>query len=138
MTKESFLLDTLEYYSMDVKRRCTNGLFCRYSPISIGKTYKESAGCGIGRKLKRSVAEELDKCGACSIREVIIDYPILFELSPKWMQKMEKEFLTAIQTLHDRYQNWNKRRGLSKIGRKFVREIIGEFNLNKELFKKYI
>src|SRR4051812_25883876 len=64
MTQKEFLLDTLEYYTTDVNRRCVSTHdACFYSAINAGKE-GISDGCAIGRHLpSEEVKLQLDGKG---------------------------------------------------------------------------
>lgn len=135
MTPEEFLLDTLEYYCQNPKRRCTaeNGSLCQYDPIKLHRG--DTEGCAIGRKLSK-IAREKYGIQNCSIDE-IFDSPELKEMAPEWMQEMNIEFLVSMQKLHDDRNNWHSE-GLSPEGIRLIHFIIDRYGLSKGKFLKYI
>lgn len=139
MTQEEYLLDTLEYYSVDpINRRCISEsieIGCRYSPVTIKKEGL-SEGCGIGRKLSPEAALEWDKLGTTTIYRIFLR-PEMKVLAPEWMQEMDVDFLSDIQRLHDVSYNWCDK-GLSNYGKASLVSIIISYELNKELFSKYL
>lgn len=126
-TKEEFLVDMLDYYTVDpINRRAFDREleYCVYYPI------EQSEGCAIGRCLPKELTMKM---------QGTIDYIIDNELCnlPEWMTNLGADFLQKVQELHDRKHNW-KETGLSKKGIKNLRTIIKKFGLNPELFTKYL
>lgn len=137
MNKEEFLLDMLDYYTVDPEgRRCRSEAGYYYSPETIGKTTSE--GCAIGRKLDREFANKLDEeyHGGVSIsNQLLKDHPNF----PEYMYKFDINFLRMCQELHDRKYNWDfDFTGLSTVGKTLVKDIIERFNLDKSKFEKYL
>ncbi len=136
MNKEEFLLDMLDYYTVDPEgRRCNSEAGCYYSPETIGKTTSE--GCAIGRKLNTDFANRLDEewDGGIGISEIINDYPDF----PDYMYDFDINFLSECQELHDMPYNWDFNSiGLSTVGKKLVERMIEKFNLDKSKFEKYL
>lgn len=137
MTKEAFLLDGLEYYSVDPgKRRCLNSTIavgsnrCKYSPKSIDLSTSE--GCMIGRKLEPALALEWDKIynamGIISIPEKTI---------PCWMLSLGRLFLSSCQDLHDCSGNWTET-GLSSEGAQKLFHLIKDHHLDITQFQKFL
>lgn len=121
MTREEFLLDTIQYYSEDVSRRCVQGNKCTYS----GKTLdKNSDGCAIGRWLPEEVKLDVDAIG-----DVPVTKEVVFEKLPDWMKEFGKSFLLDIQDLHDYNNLWNSS-GLNDQGKSKVNYIITNYELN--------
>lgn len=91
---------------------------CLYSPS------QKSPGCAIGRKISKELADKLDKCvdSAVDNDEIFVELP--FEL-----KKLGKEFLFAIQSLHDDENYWTET-GLSECGKKRVENILEKINDN--------
>jgi hypothetical protein len=88
-TKEEFLQDNLNYFWGKPERLSLNYLNeCVYTPEG------ESEGCAIGRHISLKLAKKLDNIGGASNFTA-------FNLLPKWMQKLEQDFLVAMQDLHD-------------------------------------
>lgn len=127
MTRERLLLSTIKYYGENPKeRRCVNGTGgCKYSPINAGKPF--SKGCGIGRFLKPKVQILFDKEMNTFINN-ILDKPEYATMVPIWMQKMNVDFLTLIQLLHDNVEYWSTN-GLTAVGVERVNAIIKQFEL---------
>ena len=138
MTKEEFLLDMLDYYTVDPEgRRCSNSeTGCYYSPETIGKTASE--GCAIGRKLDREFANRLDEEyheGVSISNQLLKDHPNF----PEYMYKFDMNFLCMCQELHDMKYNWDFNfTGLSTVGKNLVKVIIQKFDLDKSKFEKYL
>lgn len=136
MTKEEFLLDMLDYYTVDPEgRRCNSEAGCYYSPETIGKTTSE--GCAIGRKLDREFANRLDEewDGGISVQDIIKTYPDF----PEYMYEFDINFLSECQELHDMPYNWDfDFTGLSTVGKKSVESMIQKFDLDKSKFEKYL
>lgn len=123
MTKEEFLLDTIQHYNST--NRCVDGS-CAYSPISFGLE-GVSKGCAIGRMLDPLHARLLDLHNLdYGVINAMKDFPEYF---PEWMKQMDKTFLSAIQDLHDDEYYWDTK-GLSEEGRKKVLSMILDYNLN--------
>lgn len=138
MTKEEFLLDTLEYYSGHLERRCEADGVCKYSPKAVNKQGK-TEGCAIGRHLSEEGKLAFDNLPLNGITHIRQDYPVTFaKYAPLWMQEMDTFYLSAIQALHDSDDNWTDK-GLSYYGKREVKTIIENFSLsNPEQFDKYL
>lgn len=133
MTKEEFLLDMLDYYIVDPEgRRCNSEAGCYYSPETIGK--ETSEGCAIGRKLDRVLANDLDSGGmSLCISDAISEYTVF----PDYMYKLPIAFLSAIQVLHDKKENWDfENTGLSMQGVAEVVRIVKTYGLDLSKFNK--
>lgn len=123
-----FLVDTIAYYSKDVKRRCTSGITCAYSPKSVGKE-GISEGCAIGRhmtpanQVKADAYAEFNNSSVDKIDEKLI---------PKKLINLGIPFLVQMQRLHDASQNWDED-GLTVIGKQKVGDIVEEFGLDNHL-----
>jgi hypothetical protein len=96
-------------------RSSNNG--CFYNPP---KDKPNSIGCAIGMYLPIKTAKVLDN-DTSNITN-ILDTPKLSKLLPKWMQKMNGDFLQKIQSLHDYSDYWDDK-GLTKYGKTEVNEI---------------
>lgn len=131
MTKKEMMIqmlkDVLDQFGPDPKTyRCIakNGN-CLYNPPKGSL----SAGCAIGMYIiNTSTAKKMDKQGS-------IPY-VSRNLLPKWMQKVDINFLTDIQDLHDTTNNWNTI-GLSEYGKNSVRSIADHYDL-KNFKHKYL
>lgn len=128
-TKEEFFLDMLEFYTQDTDRRCVdeNG-HCFYY-------VKGKKGCAIGRFLNSKIAQGFDK------EELHIRYIINHTLAgiPAWMFNFGANFLRQIQILHDENMYWDlKNKTLSDDGKRKVKDILKEYDISEEKFKKYI
>lgn len=137
MTKEQFLQDTIDYYSVDPEnRRCINGTTCAYSPANANKEGK-SEGCAIGRHLSPEVQTKFDKGINCTPLNLtifaIMNNQEARKLLPEWMQKMDASFLSDVQCLHDINTYWDSN-ALSNKGKERVNTIIAEHKLSTELF----
>jgi hypothetical protein len=134
---EEFLLDTLEYYSADVNRRCTDSanLFsgCKYSPFNVGKV-GVSEGCAIGRHMTPKNQKLADGCKNANIGYIFKTNP---KLIPSKLRSLGVEFLTRVQRLHDSDENWCKD-GISRKGAIYVKSMVNEFNLSPDKFRKYL
>lgn len=136
MTQTELLLDALEYYTVDpVGRRCVNSEgTCRYSPYSLNKE-ETSQGCLIGRLLSPELAKKIDdEIGDINIDSLISGYDYAL---PEYMNIDNARFLRACQDLHDGRGNWTPTE-LSEVGKSKVSDIIKEYNLDKELFSKFL
>ena len=102
MTKEEFLIDTLEYYTTDTSRRCIqpNGN-CYYNPKNAKGTKGE--GCAIGRHLpedlkqKLDTASELDGCISVNMLFGEKRFAKLLSEVPLPIKALGKDFLCQIQ-----------------------------------------
>lgn len=129
MTKEEYLQSTINYYSEDtVYRRCQNLITgkCCYSPEHANKL--QSEGCAIGRYLT-SEDEKGTWDNVNLTLEELVNSTDRNKYMPPWMRDMPIEYLTAIQSLHDRDENWNLT-GLSITGKITVNNIINKYELN--------
>lgn len=137
MTREEFLLDMLEYYTVNSTRRCidTAGC-CSYSAIS-----KYTEGCAIGRLLDKEDAQVLQENPfyGSSINELWDNYhEEIIKILPDWMMKLGREFLKSVQDLHDESDYWTSP-GLSKYGKTFLLEnILIKYELNIIKFNKFL
>ncbi len=113
MTKKELLDSTIEYYSEDVNRRCTNGDACYYNPVSLGKE-GISQGCAIGRWMLPSIRKRADGYG--------LVHALPSHFIPDSLSKLPMSYLADIQTLHDKGEFWNKS-GLSKAGTRYVKTL---------------
>jgi len=133
MNKEEFLLDMLDYYTVDPEgRRCRNNKECVYSSKSISKTSSE--GCAIGRHLNPDLAKQLDED---TIGDIIDVFSMRKEYLPDWMQIMGKEFLSSCQTLHDSNRYWTDKE-LTHEGRRQLKFIVMQYDLDLSKFKRYL
>lgn len=124
MTELELLNDTIAYYSVDpVNRRCYNSIngACAYSPKTINKVGL-SNGCAIGRHLRPEVQKRFDTTSQLSTIGRIISDDENKKLLPEWMQKMNVDFLTDIQNLHDLDIYWDEN-GLTESGKFAVKYI---------------
>lgn len=97
---------------------------CTYYPNL--KLSPKSIGCAIGIYLNWKTAKELDNLEQTSIH-CILDNKHKTIL-PLWMQKMNKNFLSDIQALHDDEYHWNSE-GLAENGKRYIKTICDKFNL---------
>lgn len=118
------LEETVQYYSKNpVERRCKVEGNCSYSPKTVGKT--KSSGCAIGRKLKPSVREEIDRRypNGASVDDCA------WQFIPENLKELGKAFLKKVQNLHDNDYYWMEH-NISESGKVFVDNIKQQFNLN--------
>ena len=122
------LNETIAYYSENpTERRCVaKSGGCFYSPKSAGKPNSE--GCAIGRLLSPNKKEQLDNEDSA---DTSVDF--MFDYLPKKVQSHGKQFLSALQQLHDGGEDnglkyWSEK-GLTEDGLKKVQEIKDLFNL---------
>lgn len=129
MTKEEFLIDTINHYNST--NRCeSSDRACKYSPITIDK--KETEGCAIGRHLDPDLAYQIDKeleRKNNAIENVMDRYSL-----PEWMIQLGKDFLSRVQLLHDYTSNWDTQ-GLSERGWDKVKSICYDFDIDFELIE---
>jgi hypothetical protein len=133
--REAFLLDTLDYYTVDpIVRRCVPNEIgrCRYTPEALGKTLEQSEGCAIGRKIPRELAIEFDAKNYSGVFEGKV-----FCLLPEELQTLGRDFLTSIQQLHDDEFYWTPK-SLSRFGVMKLRDIIDYYKLEANKFQKYL
>lgn len=131
MTREEFLLDTLEYYSQDPSRRCfhTETRICYYSPVNADNPNSE--GCAIGRWLSPDLQLKLDDETYPGV-----DIDDVFEQLPDNLQQLGQSFLASVQFLHDS-NSWREG-GVINYNIERLKKIIQEYELNYEKFKKYM
>lgn len=127
MTKEEFLQSTLDYYGANpiARRNIAVGGTCKYQPLK-----ETSEGCAIGRFMPKDKSYR-DYCDSYGSITEILNIEWLVERLPEWMRKMDLQFLSDIQKLHDSplYEYWNAK-GLTKDGKEYVNYIIVEYELN--------
>lgn len=137
MTKEEFLLDMLDYYTVDPEgRRCRNDSNCWYSPETIDK--KTSEGCAIGRCLDKDNAISIDRDFelGVGIKDLIDDKDVRI---PDYMYDLGYNFLDRCQSLHDKNDNWDFTNiSLSSKGQIELADMINKFDLDKSKFEKYL
>lgn len=137
MTKDEFLLDMLDYYTVDPEgRRCKQDYDCFYSPDTINKPTSE--GCAIGRKLDKENADSIDRDfeDGVSIQELIEDEDSRI---PQYMYELGYNFLNSCQSLHDKNDNWDfTNMFLSSKGQTELADMINKFDLDKSKFEKYL
>jgi len=137
MNKEEFLLDMLDYYTVDPEgRRCRNDGNCWYSPETANKPTSE--GCAIGRKLDRNVANLIDKehCLGIGISSLMDETD---NDLPDFMYELGCSFLEACQSIHDKDDNWDfANMCLTNEGRLNVLDTVERFDLDKSKFEKYL
>ena len=129
---KNMLNDVVEHFSSNpckLRSRSKIGT-CLYNPPSY-KT--ESIGCAIGMYISKEDAMYLDIHGGTieSVFNVYEDLSYNEELwykLPKWMQKMDPNFLSEIQNLHDVDENWTNTT-ISEKGEGVVLSIIKTYNL---------
>jgi hypothetical protein len=130
MTRLEFLESTIKYYVENPQRRCNKDGTCFYSPASVGKE-GISGGCAIGRFIDPDLALELDaevKPGFGLGITGVIRRQEYKERLPKWMQKMNIDFLEDVQSLHDDGIYWNDW-GLTDAGKRKVDSIKKNYKL---------
>lgn len=134
MNKEEFLLDMLDYYTVDPEnRRCQIEGECKYSPETLHLSTSE--GCAIGRHVTKEAALYLDN-EYVSVNNIFARSSYL-KLLPEWLSDLGVDFLKHCQNLHDHNNHWNNK-GLTHVGKEAVEMIIKEFNLDKSKFEKYL
>jgi len=131
MTPTEFLIDLLEYYTVDPKKRINKSDSCKYAPI-----LSTSDGCALGRYLPLAIAQQWDILGE-DIMDLCNRYntpPILKNLSHNF-----PGFLSDCQLLHDTSINWDDK-GLTIAGKDFIRYIcrIKSYNLDISDFTRWL
>lgn len=124
MTRQEFLQDLLDYYTVDpIKRRCMNEAGkCFYTPIS---TFTD--GCAIGRHLDKELQHEFDNDG---VPKSVSEFSVFHKL-PQWMKDLGQDFLLECQILHDRNQVWrNYINGDMILVRSKIKECFISFNID--------
>lgn len=131
MTREEFLLDTLEYYSQDPSRRCfhTETRICYYSPVNADNPNSE--GCAIGRWLSPDLQLKLDNESYPGINTDDV-----FEQLPDNLQQLGQSFLSSVQSLHDG-NSWCQG-GVINSNIYNLKRIIQNYELDYKKFEKYI
>lgn len=143
MTQLEYLLDTLEYYSVDPEKRRSFILIepgrqsCKYAPVK-----ETSEGCAIGRKLIGTTEQKQawDKSYA-SYMGIVGTYlgPIndVVDIRPEWMKDMSMNFLQELQRFHDNKSNWADV-GLTREGKYNLKSILEEYAIPVYPFEKYL
>lgn len=134
MTKEKFLLDTLQYFTAHPSRRCMNesGTRCAYSPETVGLE-SISEGCAIGRHMTPENKLKADR-KLTDLADLLHCNPELF---PEWMIPWGSNFLKKVQNLHDHSTNWNAR-GLTGKGKNELQSIIVIYQIPSDKFMDYL
>lgn len=114
------LEETVQYYSKDTARRCTDGESCSYSAKTLGTKGK---GCAVGRLLPLELRNELDEYYVLGVGVAEI-----FDMLPKSVQSLSVKFLESLQDLHDLNLNWDDK-GLTDFGIENVSRIKKKFDL---------
>ena len=95
-TRIEMLNDTIQYFWGKPERKSTTSR----KPDSISCAYSSSnplsEGCAIGRYLPKDLSKKLDLLTMSSVGN---DH--IFNMLPEWMKKFDKDFLCALQGLHD-------------------------------------
>lgn len=133
MTKQQFLQDTVDYYSLNpLERRNaittedkygTIRVECKYTPIK-----QTSEGCAIGRHVKLKTAKKMDELN------LPINNPRIFKLLPIKLRALGDGFLTRVQMLHDTDHYWSST-GLTDSGVDFLKQIIHLYKLGPISYK---
>jgi hypothetical protein len=100
-TRLEFAQDTINYYWGRPERQNVDSKNqCQYEPVR-----NESDGCAIGRHLPNLLCNELDR-----MDDPTVNTNEVFDKLPEWMKALGKDFLRAIQLIHDgnAFQNKNK------------------------------
>lgn len=105
-TAAHYKLDTR---ALDLKGRCTYW------------SEEKQCGCAIGRKLPIGLARALTALHVAKGPKAS-DVHEYWEFFPEDLQQYGKNFLKALQILHDGQENWTED-GLSEKGRDYVEEI---------------
>ena len=120
MTREEFLIDTIQYYSANpLERRCVDDyMLCTYTPNK-----PTTQGCAIGRFMTPEQQSLADKI--IFLNEFFNNDNIM----PAILKPLGLTFLHNVQRLHDKYEYWNNY-GLTESGIREVNKIITTDNLD--------
>lgn len=135
MTKEEFLKDLIDYYSVNpLERRNGSEPYCTYAPKT---TLTE--GCAIGRHLQGTFEEKktwdkIDASYTDIVKELLNEDTEIKDLRPEWMKAMDINFLQNCQGLHDSGSCWTDE-GLSEYGKVRVNDIISFYDLEMEPYE---
>ena len=107
---------------------------CKYSGTTLNI---DAEGCLIGLFLSKEdrVKADINKVG--SVIDLINRAKELEIVIPDWFYKVDKYLLNKFQSLHDVPNYWDEN-GLSKDGKKFLQNLITDFNLNSEAFENIL
>jgi hypothetical protein len=125
MTKEEFLLDTLEYYTEDTTRRGKEkgGACCFRSA--------EGKKCAIGRFIPdEKYSNDMENTPIYQLKANGIFSADIIDLP--------ENYLVHIQNFHDSDVCWGYEKELTWQGRERLEIIITDHKLEKELFQKYL
>jgi hypothetical protein len=122
MTARELLVSTVKFYTSE-----NRGYNKKIGECVYGSSEK-SPGCAIGRHLTKENAIKLDDCVTTASVDVVISSAELRCYLPDWMLKMDVQFLSKIQVLHDAARNWTLL-GISQDGTDNVNKIVTDFNL---------
>lgn len=137
MTQKEYLMDMLEYFTVDISRKALKPLvdtaldgfqMCTYLPTAT------SEGCAIGRKIPDMDAKvALEAIG--NLFSVAIKGRQ--DLIPDEMQELGWQFLCDVQMLHDTSGYWDDVKGLSPRGTRELDKIIRYHGIDPEGFDKF-
>lgn len=119
MTREEFLIDTIEYFATDPisRRNISQEGICTYTPIK-----STSQGCAIGRFMTPHNQIIADKIQDINI---IMDTTLL----PKEIKELGTSFLCDVQLFHDENDYFDEY-GLTERGMNYINSLIDSYNLN--------
>ena len=118
------LEDTIQYFDANPKRRCSKGGNCEYNPAVLG-IEAVSDGCAIGRYM---TPEQKTEAGGPTGQNLVVDQ-LPPDLIPDVLKGLPMDFLTELQSLHDRNDTWTAE-GLSTIGLSVVERMRKDWGLN--------
>ena len=127
------LAENLEYFISKPRRRCIKNGICKYHGKTLGIKTK---GCFIGALLPVKSREILDIEHKDEDIISILQYKTLNIKMPKIITQ-NPSLMRKFQQLHDDNFNWGKV-GLSIYGENELKNIIENYNLDKEPFNKLI
>jgi hypothetical protein len=112
----AFLEDTVQHYNAN--NRSSNSNECSYAPA-----HEYTLGCAIGRHI-----EDKELCRNLDLKpESGVSYIPIFNELPQELRDLGIGFLTQLQTLHDREENWDEE-GLTDLGSRMAVNIQRQIN----------
>lgn len=121
--QEEFLLETMLFYNSE--NRCISHSGCVYS--------YDGKNCAIGRKLPKDYIIKLleeDMNSDTDVRRLFEEFG-----TPEYFKFMHPVFITNVQSLHDRSENWDDN-GLTRLGLHHVKYICKEHDIDYTILKK--
>lgn len=111
-------METVEFYGADVSRRAKDIEFgiCDY-------IMDDGRKCAVGRCCKNPSNKWIG-----SVSRLALNFGKLDSIFMPEYKGHDQNFWEALQMFHDNCNNWNKKRGLSRFGKRELRELLEMFS----------